>query len=115
MHTTRVGADHSANRGRIARSHVDTDIPARGTGTGAHRTEDRARPDHNLTMLRVDWPDRMQTTQAQHHLAAAWNTSPDKTCVATLGDDRRRPAEHARNTPATSSVLAGRTTQRADP
>ena len=75
----------------IARSHVDTDIPARGTGTGAHRAEDRARPDHDLTMLRVDRTDRVQTTQAQHHLAAAWNTSPDKACVATLGDDRRRP------------------------
>jgi hypothetical protein len=55
-------------------------------------------------MLRVDGSDRVQTTQAQHHLAAARNTSPDKTRVPTLGDDRRR---HRRTRPQHAGDLAG--------
>ena len=50
VHAARVGAYHPADRCRIARSHVDADIPARVSRTGAYRVEDRAGFDHDLTM-----------------------------------------------------------------
>ena len=81
----RVGGDQPADRGRVPRREVDTEVQPHRANRLLQGGERHAGAHGDLACHRIDGPDVTHPGRAQDHLAAARDPATDEPGVATLG------------------------------